>query len=455
MSSLRSLPAVDRLLLSTGGKSLVEAYGRPLVVAALRETLEAVRAGHAQGGQIPGQAGLLSAAGSLLQSWTAATLQPVINAAGVVIHTNLGRAPLSSAAMQAMQEIGQGYSTLEFDLRTGRRGSRLVHAEAYLQRLTDAEAAMVVNNNAAAVLLALTALARRRAVVIARSQLVEIGGGFRVPDVMKQSGARLVEVGATNRVHLEDYAQALEEKPALFLHAHRSNFLLLGFTSEPALSEIASLAHQAGIPLVDDLGSGALLDTARFGLAHEPTVQESLAAGADLVCFSGDKLLGGPQSGIILGRADLVARLKKHPLARALRADKLCLAALSATLLHYIKNEAESCLPVWEMVGTSLEVIKERAHKWANAIGWGEVIPGESTVGGGSLPGETLATYLLALPAREADQLLEDLRRSQPPVVARLWENRVVLDPRSVLPYQEDSLLSVLRDCLQSSAAHA
>ncbi len=453
MGSLRDLPSVERMLQSSEAGSLIEQYGRPLVVASIRETLEGFRIRHTRKGEIPGQQNLLDEANRLLQAWTAPTLQSVINASGVIIHTNLGRAPLSVAALQAAQEAGACYSTLEFDLQKGRRGSRLIHAEALLQRITGAQAAMVVNNNAAAVLLVLTGLARRRAVVIARSQLVEIGGGFRVPDVMKQSGARLLEVGTTNRVHLADYEQALEENPALILHAHRSNFLMLGFTGEPQLSELASVAHQAGIPLVDDLGSGALLDTARFGLGHEPMVQESLADGADLVCFSGDKLLGGPQAGIIVGNADLVSRLKKHPLARALRADKLCLAALSATLLHYLKGEAEECIPVWRMIAASQEAIKERARSWVGALGQGEIIPGESTVGGGSLPGESLPTFLLALKVRNPDRLLEMLRRSQPPVVARVWEEQVVLDPRTVLPSQDKNLLSVLAVSLQREVA--
>ena len=448
MSSLRDLPSVDRVLQSPEAGSLIEQYSRPLVVASIRETLEKFRIQHAQEGEIPGHATLLDEASRLLQAWTAPTLQSVINASGVILHTNLGRAPLSAAALQAAQEAGGGYSTLEFDLQKGRRGSRLIHAEALLQRITGAQSAMVVNNNAAAVLLVLTGLARRRAVVIARSQLVEIGGGFRVPEVMKQSGARLLEVGTTNRVHLADYEQALQANPALILHTHRSNFLMLGFTGEPQLSELASVAHQAGIPLVDDLGSGALLDTARFGLGHEPMVQESLAGGADLVCFSGDKLLGGPQAGIIVGNGNLVSRLKKQPLARALRADKLCLAALSATLLHYLKGEAEECLPVWSMIAASQEVIKERALSWKGALGQGEVIAGESTVGGGSLPGESLPTFLLALSVKNPDRLLENMRMSQPPVVARVWEDRLVLDPRTVLPSQDKNLLSVLRTSL-------
>ena len=445
MSSLRELPSVDRLLLSAEVQSWVEVYGRSLAVEAIREVLEQVRSQHSQGGIIPAQETLLREVERRLLSWTAPTLQPVINASGVIIHTNLGRAPLSPSATQAVQQVALGYSTLEYDLEKGQRGSRLTHAEDFLRRITGAQAAMVVNNNAAAVLLVLTCLARRRAVVIARSQLVEIGGGFRVPDVMKQSGARLVEVGTTNRVHLADYEAALEETPALFLRAHRSNFLMLGFTSEPTLAEIASVTRREGIPLVDDLGSGSLLDTARFGLGHEPMVQESLAAGADLVCFSGDKLLGGPQAGIIAGRADLVSRLKKHPLARAVRLDKLCLAGLSATLLHYLKGEAECCIPVWRMIAATPEELGARAQKWAEALGQGKVILGESTVGGGSLPGETLPTFLLALSLHSPNRLLDQLRHRRPAIVARVWENRVVLDPRTVLPAQDEILISALR----------
>ena len=354
MTSLQDLPSVDQLLKTESAQEWIAVYGHPLTVEAIREALGQARARYPESGRIPNEATLLAGTASFLESWTTPTLQPVINAAGVILHTNLGRAPLSQAALEAARSVSLGYSNLEFDLQKGKRGTRLVHAEELLQRITGAQAALVVNNNASAVLLALTGLAKRRAVVISRSQLVEIGGGFRVPDVMKQSGARLVEVGTTNRVHLSDYEAALEEKPALFLHAHRSNFQITGFTSEPVLSEIADLAHQHEIPLVDDLGSGALLDTARYGLAHEPMVQESLAEGADLVCFSGDKLLGGPQAGIIIGRADLVAKLKKHPLARAIRADKLILSALSATLLHYLKDEAEEEIPIWRMISAPL-----------------------------------------------------------------------------------------------------
>jgi L-seryl-tRNA(Ser) seleniumtransferase len=449
MNDLRFLPSVNKLLETQTAAGLSLAYGRPLTLDALRTALEQVRSSFQGSGQVPSDEELLRQSEKLLEEWLAPTLQPVINATGVIIHTNLGRAPLSQAAIQAMQEVAPGYSSLEYDLEHGRRGSRLVHAESLLQRLTGAETVLVVNNNAAAVLLALTALARRHRVVIARSQLVEIGGGFRLPDVMKQSGAKLVEIGTTNRVHLEDYQEALTLPTALVMRAHRSNFQIIGFTSEPTLKEIADLAHQAGVALVDDLGSGSLLDTGRYGLGHEPMVQESLEAGGDLVCFSGDKLLGGPQAGIIIGRAGLVAKLKKHPLARAVRADKLCLAGLTATLLHYLKDEAVEKIPVWQMIAATPEQVRIRATEWSvtlNQRRWKscQVIPGRSTVGGGSLPGETLPTYLLALTVAHPDQFLKRLRTCQPPVIARLEEDHVVLDPRSVLPEQDETLLAGL-----------
>lgn len=447
-NSLRDLPSVDSLILSSDGRDWILQYGRPLTVEAIRLALKQAREHFQQERTLPDRQELTDVIQTLLQDWTAPTLEPVINATGVILHTNLGRAPLSRAALQAALSVSVGYSNLEFDLAKGKRGSRLEHAETLLKRITGAEAALVVNNNAAAVLLALTTLARRRAVIIARSQLVEIGGGFRVPDVMKQSGARLVEIGTTNRVHLADYEAALDESPALILRAHRSNFRIIGFTSEPELAQIADLAHRADVPVVDDLGSGALIDTARYGLGHEPMVQESLAAGADLVCFSGDKLLGGPQAGILIGKSDLIARLKRHPLARAIRADKLCLAALTATLLHYLKDQAEREIPIWRMISASGDDLRQRAEGWADRCGQGQVLPGQSTVGGGSLPGETLPTFLFALKPAKPDLLLARLRRSNPPIIARLENDLVLLDPRTVLVEQEEALLASLKPLL-------
>ncbi len=443
--SLRNLPAVNELLQTTEADKLIDSFGRPLTLTAMRTALENARQQYATDHAIPSSDELLQDAGHLLSQWTASSLIPVINATGVVLHTNLGRAPLSYSTIQAIQDVSLGYSNLEFDLQKGKRGSRLLHAEELLKRLTGAEAALVVNNNASAVLHSLTALARRRAVVIGRTQLVEIGGGFRIPDVMKQSGARLVEVGTTNRVHLDDYRNAIiEASPALILRAHQSNFRIIGFTTEPNLPDLVQLAHQNNLPLLDDLGSGVLLDTSRFGLNHEPTIHESLAAGADLVCFSGDKLLGGPQAGIILGREVLVSKLRKHPLARAIRADKLCLAGLSATLLHYLKDEAEIQIPIWRMIAASPLELQARAQSWATVLGYGEVLPSRSAVGGGSLPEETLPTYVLALPAESPDRLLKRLRLYSPPVIARLEGDRVLLDPRTVLPEQDPTFMRII-----------
>jgi len=448
MSDFRALPSVDQLLQSDFIPAWIDQFGRPLVVDALREALASARAGIQAGQPLPVYESLFANALHLLETWLTPTLRPVINASGVVLHTNLGRAPLSQAALDAVHQTAAAYSTLEYDLEKGSRGSRNIHAEALLQRLTGADAALVVNNNAAAVLLALTALAKRKRVIISRTQLVEIGGGFRVPDVMAQSGALLVEVGTTNRVHLSDYETALETNAALILHAHTSNFRIIGFTAEPALAEIGDLAHRMGLIFMDDIGSGALLDTARYGLAHEPTVQESLEAGADLVCFSGDKLLGGPQAGILVGKAELIAKIKKHPLARAVRADKLCLAALTATLQHYLKGEAENQIPIWRFLAQTPKQLEARAAGWAVELGQGEVIAGLSTIGGGSLPEESMPTSLLALKVRHPNQFLGRLRKANPPVIAYIANDQVLLDPRTVLPEQENALLNVLRALL-------
>ena len=450
--SLRELPSVERLLQAATPAGLESRFGRPLTLQALHETLDEARGLIRSGGQSPDEAALIADASQRLEAWLAPTLRPVINATGVILHTNLGRAPLSRAATQAMLDVAGGYSTLEYDLAAGKRGSRETHAEALLRRLLDAEAALVVNNNAAAVLLALTALARRQEVVIARSQLVEIGGGFRIPDVMKESGARLVEVGTTNRTHLKDFESALTERTALLLRAHHSNFRIVGFTTEPDLAELVTLARRHALPVVDDLGSGALLDTATFGLAHEPTVQESLRCGAALVAFSGDKLLGGPQAGILVGAKAQIDRLRRHPLARAIRPDKLCLAALAATLIHYLRDEATREIPVWRMIAARPEDLRARASVWATTLRSGEVIQGQSTIGGGSLPEETLPTWLLALETPQPNRMTDRLRLSPVPVIARVEEDRVVFDPRTVLPEQEEGLLAGISAALHGRA---
>ncbi len=448
---LRTIPSVEQLLQTRLAAELIADFGRPLALQAIRVILDDIRQQISAGTEsaTPERETILERVRLILDDWLAPTLLPVINATGVIIHTNLGRSPLSQAAIEAMEMVSRDYSTLEFDLAKGKRGSRLVHAEDVLKRLTGVEAAVVVNNNAAAVLLVLSALASRKQVIIARSQLVEIGGGFRIPDVMKQSGAKLLEVGTTNKVHLSDYESAFEEFPvALVMQAHRSNFKIVGFTEEPDLAEIVQAAHAHQVPVVHDLGSGTFLATEKYGLAHEPTIQESLGAGADVICFSGDKLLGGPQAGIIIGKADLLEKVKKHPLARAVRADKIRLAGLTATLLHYLKNEAEQEIPIWRMMAASPKQVKARAESWRMELGQGEVIAGESTVGGGSLPGENMPTYLLALDVRKPDKFLERLRQGQPPIIARTEDDRILLDPRTVLPEQEGSLLVGVENAL-------
>jgi L-seryl-tRNA(Ser) seleniumtransferase len=449
--SLRDLPSVEKILQSSAAAHWAADYGRPLTLTAIRSVLGEIRLNYKKGngGDVPDEGIIRQRIESQLQSWTHSTLTPVINATGVILHTNLGRAPLADSAVQAMEAVSRGYSTLELDLTTGKRGSRNGHAERLIKLLTGAEAALVVNNNAAAVLLVLSALAKGRRVIIPRSQLVEIGGGFRVPDVMKQSRARLVEIGTTNKVRMSDFEEALSEPAGLVMRAHRSNFKMIGFTDEPPLKEIIDAAHKNRTYFVDDLGSGALLDTEKYGMQHEPMVQESLAAGADIVCFSGDKLLGGPQSGIIIGKEELIARIKKHPLSRALRADKLCHAALMATLQHYLKNEAERKIPVWQMIAKSPRQIKATAESWKRQLGAGQVIKSQSTVGGGSLPGEVLPTYVLALPVKSAERFAARLRGQNPAVIARTEKNRILLDPRTVLDDQDHKLISILKPILQ------
>jgi len=385
------------------------------------------------------------------------SLRPVINATGVVIHTNLGRAPLAPSVLAAIDAAARGYSNLEFDLASGLRGSRQVHVEELLRALTGAEAALVVNNNAAAVLLAVNTLANNREVIISRGELVEIGDAFRIPDVMTRAGGRLHEVGTTNRTHLTDYEQAIGPETGLILKVHRSNFLLLGFTAEVEGAELAELARRNGLPLVEDLGSGALLDFSAFGLRREPQVADAIRAGVGLVTFSGDKLLGGPQAGLLVGRRDLIARLRRNPLARTVRIDKLCLAALEATLLLIREpDRARQEIPVLRMLGQSTDTVGARAEALAAALRGAvpgvrcAVEDGTSEVGGGALPLQVLPTRLLALDpgAQGAGAMEARLRAGMAPVLARVQENRILLDLRTVAPAEEAVLLTALQAAL-------
>lgn len=451
MNELQNLPSLDTLLQQNYSDSLISRFGRELTVNALRTSLESFRSAIKNGASSPANDSIFEKAENLIAVWLKPSLVPVINASGIILHTNLGRAPLSEETIIAMQMVSSSYNTLEYDLPAGKRGKRSTHVEGLLKLLTGVESALVVNNNAAAVLLVLSALANRKKVIIANSQLIEIGGGFRVPDVMRQSGAKLVAVGTTNRVHLSDYETALKDQAAIVMTAHHSNFKIIGFTAEPELSDLASLCHNAGLPLICDLGSGALLDTEPYGLAHEPTVQEAIEAGADIVCFSGDKLLGGPQAGIIIGKKDLVDKVKTHPLARAVRADKLCLAGIAATFTHYLKGEALEKIPVWQMISKNINDIKSQALEWQKTLQTGEVIKGDSMVGGGSLPGENQPTFLLAINVKSPDRFLEKLRQLDIPVIARIENDQVILDPRTVLLSQESTLLEELNSLLYSN----
>lgn len=444
MSNTAHLPSINALLNQPECARLLEAFGHDLVVDALRQVIESLRSQ----GSIPANDVILAETKQILTQWTSPTLLPLVNATGVILHTNLGRAPLSGPALQEISHTALSYNNLEFDLETGKRGKRAEHAEKLLTRITGAESAYVVNNNAAAVLLVLTALAKHKRVLVSRSQMVEIGGGFRVPDVMRQSGAKLVEIGTTNRLHLYDYENALQEPAAMVLCAHHSNFKIVGFTSEPSLADICTLAHAKNTLVFHDLGSGALLNTEKYGLAHEPTVQESLLAGADVISFSGDKLLGGPQAGIIIGKKALLDKIKKHPLARALRPDKICLAALTATLSSYLKGKAEQEIPVWQMFSLSMKEIDARAQKWRKALAMGEVIDGRSMIGGGSLPEESLPTRLLALEVKKPTLFLNQLREQPTPIIARIEDGRVLFDPRTVFQSQDAYLCDQLKSMI-------
>jgi L-seryl-tRNA(Ser) seleniumtransferase len=438
-TALRGLPSVERLLAHREIAPLCQGHARPVVLEAARRVLAEARRAARAGRPAPPLEALAAALTEAVKEAERPSLRGIINGTGVIIQTNLGRAPVSEEAARAMSAVAGGYSNLEYDLEAGERGSRTLHLEELLRRVCGAEAGLAVNNNASALLLALAALARGREVVIARGQLVEIGGGFRVPDVMLQSGVRLVEVGTTNRTYGRDYADAIGPETAALLRVHTSNFRVVGFTHEVGLAELVGLAAERGLLVIDDLGSGSLLETAGFGLAHEPMVGESVAAGADVVCFSGDKLLGGPQAGVLVGKREAIERLKRHPLARAVRLDKASIAGLEATLRHYVRGEATRAVPVWRMIALPLEEIGARAEGWRRALTEAgiaaEVVDSASAVGGGALPGETLPTRALAVsPADSAEALARRLRLADPPLVARIERDRVLVDPRTVLP---------------------
>jgi L-seryl-tRNA(Ser) seleniumtransferase len=407
----------------------------PLAVEAARTVIDQAR-DELRSGVDPGD--LVARVREQLAAARQPALRRVLNATGVIVHTNLGRAPLPRAALDRMVEAGRGYSNLEYDLAAGTRGSRQDHVRSILSRLTGAEAAIVVNNNAGAMLLALAALAEGREVLVSRGELIEIGDGFRIPDVLARSGARLVEVGTTNRTRAADYEQAVRAETALLLRVHQSNFRVVGFTEQPTVPELAAVAQRHNLPLLDDLGSGALLD-----LSDEPTVRGALGDGADLVCFSGDKLLGGPQAGVVVGRAELIEQLRRHPLHRALRIDKLGLAALEGTLLLYLEpHRALREIPVLRMLHEDALVVRARAERLAAAVG-GDVEETVGRVGGGALPLAELPSYACAID----EELAEPLRRREPPVIGIVRDGRLLLDCRTLADDDVDEVAAAVRAC--------
>lgn len=442
----RELPSVSELI----------AFGRSRSRLA-EESLTSLARQHLDRERAAIQAGIARARGQVfdefernLELFARPRLEAVLNATGVVVHTNLGRAPVSGLTAEAMGQAAANYVPLELDPDTNQRGGRMAEVSALMHVLTGAEATLVVNNNAAAILLVLSALSAGRGAVVSRGEAVEIGGGFRIPDVMRQSGAILVEVGTTNRTYARDYEDATTAETGVYLKVHPSNFSIDGFTASANVAELAEIARRRYVPLVEDLGSGALLDTARFGLSSEPTIADRIAQGVDVLTASGDKLLGGPQAGLIIGRAELVERIEKHPLARAVRADKACLAGVAQTLRHYVEGTAEIEIPVWRMLATTPARLSDRAASLLQQLSrHGDrlaVVETKSTVGGGSLPGQTQPSVALAIEpgSMPVDELAQRLRRGSPRVFGRVEANRLFLDLRTILPEQDDALAAAL-----------
>ena len=444
----RDLPSVEAVLADLN--DIIHTYDRSWIVDLVRGQLKTARELIKSGDQNIKGHDIADGVRDSVKSLTQPVPRQIINATGVVIHTNLGRSPLSEESIESVKQAAIGYSDLELDLSSGRRGSRQAHVQKLLTQLTGAEASLVVNNNASAILLVLTALAFGKSVVVSRGEAVEIGGGFRIPDVLLQSGASLVEVGTTNRTYISDYEKAINDDTGAFLKAHASNFRVEGFTAAVEPQELVALGTKRGIPVLHDVGSGCFLNTEDYGMAHEPTPQESVRAGVGLTFFSGDKLLGGPQAGIVVGTRSLISILERHPLARAVRIDKLSLASLTMTLQHYLLNESEKKIPIWRMISASAEEIKDRANLLKAGLEvQSTVVESRSPIGGGSLPGETLPSWVLAIhcgdTAGGADRVLNNLRTCDKPVIGRIADEQVLLDPRTVLPEQDADLKRSLR----------
>jgi len=438
---LSSLPSVDELLKAPEGNQWLSQYRRRIVVQSVRDVIALRRTEILEGLRTDPAGDLIKDIEKRLGELSAYSLSPVINATGIVVHTNLGRSILSDAVLDHVREVGSGYSTLEYDLKAGKRGQRHTHTKRLLQEITGAEDALIVNNNAAAVLICLNTLARGKEVLVSRGELVEIGGSFRVPDVMKASGAILCEVGTTNKTHPYDYRDAINENTSLILKVHQSNYKIVGFTEDVRIGDLVSLGRKEGLPVMYDLGSGCLLDLRKYGIHSEPSVQETVSSGADIVTFSGDKLLGGPQGGIIVGKKEYMERIRKNPLARALRVDKLTIAAFEATLMEYLDPEnAVREIPVLRMLFQSPEEIRGRARRIASALRAAvtderfDVIEDSSRAGGGSLPGMEFPSFAVSVKPRvmSVNEVESRLRRGSPPVIARIREDSLLLDARTI-----------------------
>jgi L-seryl-tRNA(Ser) seleniumtransferase len=454
---LRQIPSVEKILESPELRGHIAEFSHPLVAGAVKQAVEMIREEVKKGRESVSFQEIVRKAKAIIAEATSPSLKPVINAAGVVLHTNLGRAPLDEDTLSFIKNISRSYSNLEFDLTEGKRSKRGIFVERLLCVLTSAEAALAVNNNAGAVLLILTALAQGKEVIVSRGELVQIGGGFRIPEILALSGATLKEVGTTNQTAVSDYEDAITPETALLLKVHQSNFKMVGFAKRPSVNELVDLGKKRNLCVVEDLGSGVLLRTEDFEMAHEPTAFEALSAGADLVCFSGDKLLGAPQAGIILGKRKYVEILKKHPLHRALRLDKMFLAGLEKVLLYYLKGEATQKIPAWQIISTPLNALQTRAEQIREQLKESGIEIGikesQSTVGGGSLPGETLPTVVLSVASDQSvdlspDQQAKLFREQSPSIIGRIEEEKFVLDLRTVFPHQDDVLISAIKNIL-------
>ncbi|UCG54627.1 MAG: L-seryl-tRNA(Sec) selenium transferase [Dehalococcoidia bacterium] len=447
---LRKLPSVEKVLEAAEIRPEIVRYSRTLVMQAAQTVIDEARQRIVEGATCPTGDKLFEQIKNFLVLKWPGFLSPVINATGIIIHTNLGRAPLSQSVLEAVSTITSNFSNLEYDLLTGKRGARAKEVEKLICLLTGAESALVVNNNAAAVLLVLIVLAKNREVIVSRGELVQIGGGFRVPDIMQQSGVRLVEVGTTNQTYIKDYEQAIGSKSALLLKVHQSNFIIKGFTHSVEIRSLKALGRKHNLPVVYDLGSGAMLNTEDYFTAHEPTVQEALADGSDIVCFSGDKLLGGPQAGIILGCKSSIDRLRVHPLMRVIRTDKITSVALTVTLKHYLQKEAIEKIPVWQMIAADLRDIESRAKsivaKLKEAGLTASLVDGSSMVGGGSLPDQSLPTRLIAIkPPYSLVDFAHQLRLATPPLLGRIEDEQYLIDMRTVVPSMDAVLFEVIK----------